>query len=489
MRPSQAALGAGAPAAAVAGAFAVLFVALYRGQYTVVALELAVMVIAGAWLIGSQDWRRLFFFLLAYLPYSGVISLLAYPQTLLGEVVRDLGLLLPLYVALLPRASTAPRLPPSVVFAVGALAGLVLTQALNPSVSSAAVAAVGARGWLIAVPLLWVGARLAARPEDVRRWMRISSVAAVPVLLIGIVEAVMLAFGGASIVAAAYGDAAAVAFGERGVSASFAIGGGELRRVPSLFAFPLAYYALCIASLVPTYVLWRTSSGGWRRFGAVAFVVAVVAGLSSGTRLAFILVPAAVIVIFLFDRRLTLRSLALSAGSWLAVLFTLGINPRALPEYFRELSSAEGGDVLVGGFRLARSVTTLGLGTGMDTNASRQVDANVFAPIGHDWQESYLVKTWLELGVLGIVVVAGLFLVLVLWLLRLAVLPGGGDAQPLRAGVLAFVTVTLLLSVKGSPLDQAPTNYFFWLYAGMALGTLRRVTAPAAPETVEAAPR
>jgi hypothetical protein len=222
--------------------------------------------------------------------------------------------------------------------------------------------------------------------------------------------------------------------------------------------------------LVPGYFLWRCAlTAGTRRLGLAGFVLAVVCGLTSGIREAFITVPLAVVVILYLDGvRLSFRALAASAGGWLAAVTLLHVPIRALPGYLLNLSRIEGADVLGYGFHIARSVTWLGLGPGTDTNAARNVaGSGLFDAIG-GWQESYLVKSWIELGVPGLLLVVWMLVAL----LR-AVTEGvadTGSGRTLIAASSGLLVAALATSIKGAILDQAPANAYFWLFAGLAIG-------------------
>jgi hypothetical protein len=352
------------------------------------------------------------------------------------------------------------------------LGSLVILQLFNPSLPSLLVGLVGLRGWLFFIPLMIVGARLAADFDSAVRALRIALIAGIPVLIIGLVEALALAEGKAGVLYRLYGDSAQAAFatGDSPVQGA-RVSLGNLHRVPSLFAYPAAYYCFCLAMLVPGYFLWRRGlTAGTRRLGLVGFVLAVVCGLASGTRQAFITVPLALAVILYLDGiHLSFRAMAASAGGWFAAVTLLHVPVRALPGYLLNLSSAEGGDVLGHGFHLARSVTWLGLGPGTDTNAARAVaGSGLFDAIGGRWQESYLVKSWIELGVPGLLLVVWMLVAL----LRAVTkgVAGTGSGRTLIAASSGLLFAALATSTKGAILDQAPANAYFWLFAGLAIG-------------------
>jgi hypothetical protein len=445
----------------------------------------AVVLFGSTAVIAIASWRRVASLLFVYLPFTGVLSLMLYPDTFLGEAARDVIIVIPLYVGLL--ASREPlRLPRSVVIPVVLLSTLAALQLFNPSLPSPIVGLVGLRGWLFFIPLVLVGARLASDMNSALRVLRIALIAGLPVLAIGLVEALALAEGKGAVLFRLYGNSATGAFTKGGTTMQDSpLSLGALHRVPSLFSYPAAYYFFCLAMLVPGYFLWRRGqTRGTRKLGLAGFVLAVVCGLTSGTREAFLTVPLAVAATLYLDGvRPNLRVMAASGLGWLAAVTLLHIPVKALPSYLLNLSSVEGEDILGHGFRLARSVTWLGLGPGTDTNAARAfAGSGLFDAIGGGWQESYLVKSWIELGVPGLLLVVWMFVAFIRAVTSRAASTGSGRTLIAASG--GFLFAALATSIKGAILDQAPANAYFWLFAGLAIGA-RSWAASAARSPVE----
>jgi hypothetical protein len=429
-------------------------------------------------------WRRVAIFLLAYLPFTGILSLLLYPKTFLGDVARDFLIVTPLYLSLLIARGRTASAPRSVIIPIGLMSLLAVLQFFNPSLPSALVGLVGLRGWLFFIPLIAVGVRLAPDVHAARRALLVALLAGLPVLVIGLVEALALAAGKGAVLYRLYGNSARGAFttGDSTVQGA-SVSLGSLHRVPSLFSYPAAYYCFCLAMLVPGYFLWqRGEARVIRRLGLAAFVLAVACALTSGTREAFITVPLAVVVTLYLDGvRPSLRTTTAGAVGFLAAITLLHLPVLNLPGHLLDLSTHESRDILGHGFHVARSVTWLGLGPGTDTNAARNVAGpQVFDPIGGRWQESYLVKSWIELGVPGLLLVVWTLVALVRNVSRRAVPTGPG--RSLVAAVSGFLIAALATSIKGAILDQAPANVYFWLFAGLAIGahswSAREATSP-----------
>jgi hypothetical protein len=427
----------------------------------VVFVELAALALA--------KWQRLVVLLIVYLPYTGVLSLLLYPQTFLGEVARDVFIVTPLYLGLFA-SRTHVRLPRNVVVPFILLGVLAIGGLANPSLPSFSVGLVGVRGWLFFAPLLYVGVRFAAEgPAAVLRLLRLALLAGVPVLVIGLLEALAFATGKGASVYAVYGSAAQEAFTNTGLRGA-AVSLGSLHRVPSLFTYVAAYYLFCLAMMVSAYVLWRSgATPGIRRLGRFGFLLATVCALTSGSREALVTVPVIIVLTLVLDRGLPNLGAVIAAVVAFGIVAVVMRLPLNLPHLLIALGSQEGGDLIGHGFRVASSVTTLGLGPGTDTNASRNVGGSVvFDAIGGRWQESYFVKSWIELGIPGLLAVVWLMLTITKTLIRNV--RGAVSARPLHAATTALFIAVVATSVKAAILDQAPANAYIWLFVGLALG-------------------
>jgi hypothetical protein len=414
-------------------------------------------------------WRFAVLAALAYVPYSGVLSALLYPRTYLADAVRDVLVIAPLYVPLFlePRSSVNRKLPRRVVWLLSAMAGLAVLQAFNPSLPNVMVAIIGLRSWLFFVPLMVVGMRVVRDEQDVFTICRVATVSAFPALLVGLYDAFQLRAGHGGLLVTLFPQSS-------GLAADFGrveLGATHIHRVSGLFGYPIAYFCFCIAILVPAFALWRGGrSRRERGFGVAVMVTAVVAAMTSGTRLALVLVPSMLLVAGSLVGAVSRRQIfAVTAGGLASALWLLHVPVTGLPGYLLDLGAQERDDVLIDGLALARRLTLLGLGTGSDNNAARHFGGNdFFDRIGGRWQESFVVKSWLELGVVGLVLVLALMVVLCASLFHAARAVKGLPAAPFVAMTAAYVTAAALLSVKGAVIDQAPSTIYVWFFIGVA---------------------
>jgi len=435
---------------------------------------LGVAVFGSAVALAIHNWRWAVVGLLLYMPFSGLPVIAMYPHTTVALLVKDFLFVLPAYLGFLAvchsrGASISFRGAPVVL--LGMLALLVVGQAFNPDLPNHLVGAIGTKVWLLYVPLYFLGYHLVRDKEHLRQIFGLMSLAAVPALTLGIVEALLVNGGHAQLVYRFYGNAAAA------TTQNFAqfdfLGGGSIRRVSSTFSYGAQYYAFAVSMIVVSYG-WLRLCTGRRSAGIARFVwlLAIAAALTSGLRGAIVFVPILILLITLLERgRLpsAIGRLVAAAGVLLAALSVFHTPAGVLASNVVHLGRQEFSDVFVHGFGHAFHLTILGLGTGADTGASRYAlgHPSEFTGIGGTWYESWYVKAALELGIVGLILVA---------LTLGAIFIGGRRAhrrlrdsalRGVSAALLAFVVWNFLYAIKSQYLDIDPMNVYFWLFAGI----------------------
>lgn len=473
----------GQPRAALWGIAAVLEAAL-AGALVALGygpLLLALAVVAAAIGLALQDWRRSITWLLLYLPVSGLLPLLLYPDTGPGVLLKDVLFLVPAYLAFLVAVLRGrerllvPGLPVGLLLA---LSLLVVAGAFNPRVTNATVALIGMRGWLYYLLLIPVGYAFARSAGDVQRLLKRMTIVAMLPCTIGIAEAVLVYNGHAATVYALYGDAAAAS------TQDFVRFDFGLVRIPSIFTFISQYWLFSTATVAVAYAAWRGNRSdplmAW--LGPVAMGVAALASFTSGARAAFIFTPFLLVLIAGLEGvrigRLA-RILGFSAAGILVALSVLGIGAGPLANS----TSQHTGfilDFFGQGIRFALDESLLGLGTGMDTNQARYAFAVtdptiVFRDLGGVWYESWYLKAIIELGVPGLVVLVGLVLALLrrCWTCHREL--RDPELRAMSAAFMALFIWTAIYAVKTAYVDFDPLNTYVWLFIGIQwrLRTLR----------------
>jgi O-antigen ligase len=351
---------------------------------------------------------------------------------------------------------------------------LELLQIFNPALPSTLVGLVGAKVWLLYVPLLYIGYQLVVTQADLQRLLAVMTIAAIVPSAVGLCQALLTAAGRSDLAYAIYGDAAA------SVTQDFArfdlVGGGSLTRSPSTFSFVSQYYAFLIAMIAVSYAWWRsTTQRTERRLAGAAFVLIVVSALLSGSRSAFLFVPLLLVLIALLERtRRTSTRLQLGAMLLVGVVGTaavLGTRTLDLFGYAWSVGLVHLDSVVVDGMSRALELTWLGYGSGADTNASRYAYAEpgLFQGIDGTWFESWYVKAHLELGVVGLALVLALLVSILLRAVGVHRRVTDPGLMSISAGLVAFVAWVAVYCAKSQPLDVDPVNVYFWLIVGVIL--------------------
>lgn len=429
--------------------------------------------------LGLRRWQWSVLALLVFLPYSGLLILAAYPDTGPATLVKDLLFVIPAYIGfaasyLLRRAEV--RVPGFPLGCALLLSIVVVLQIANPAVPGIVVGLIGAKVWLMYIPMAYLGYHLVRTREDLRRVLSLICVAGIVPAIVGIVEGVIVNSGHPDVVYRWYGAAAAAATQDFAV-----VGEGTLSisRVASTFSFVGQYFLFTIAMLAASYAYWRgflTRSHRTAGFGMALFMLVVLASLLSGARGAILFVPAMIVVMLALDGvRLRLSMwLALGAGAFAALAFAASVFGASLSELLTQVFDHALGQLAINtidGFRHAHEHMLVGLGTGVDTQAARHAlpDLNPFALVGGRVEESWWVKLVLELGIAGLLLGVALIATVTIRVCRSHRRLRDPQLRSVSAGLLALVLFLFINNFKGSYLDLDPTNVLFWLFVGILL--------------------
>ena len=369
----------------------------------------AIVVLGVAMLVGVQSWRLSVFLALVYLPVEGVLWVALYPHTAPAALAKDFLFVIPAYIGFFYWCMKSKRnfvFPGFPLLAVVLLAGLVIVEIFNPLLDSLLVGLVGAKVWLFYIPMAFLGYHLVRNRSDLDRLLKIMCLMAIIPAIVGIAEAVLYYTGHSSFVYSLYGSAAGAATRE---SSSISVGGAGFRRVPSTFSFVAQYYIFMTSMVAFGYAWWRRAPIGsaGRHWRLAVWLLFLVAALTSGARGALAFVPLLLIAILLIDGRLDFSSIGLIAalGAGLALMIALvGASATGTVSDLFTNARVQLHSVFITGLRDATHHLFLGSGTGSDTNAARYVSGSFSATGG--WQESYLAKSILELGIVGLALVA-----------------------------------------------------------------------------------
>lgn len=424
--------------------------------------------------VGLYRWQWSVYGLLLYLPLSGIATVASYPDTAIAVLLKDILFVIPAYIGfalerLRLRGTLLPDTPIN-GFLV-ALVLLVLVEAFNPSVPDLLVAAVGIKVWLFYIPLLFLVLAMLESLAKLRLLLLALALGSIIPTSVGLLSAAFVYSGRADIVYALYGDAA------QPVTQNFAqfdyVGTAFLRRIPSTFSFVTQYYYFTVSMLVITYAAWRSRLVGKGRWiAAVPFGLTLAAALLSGARVAFVAVPAVVLLMIVLEGRLRASSLGLALSPLLAlalVTAALGTDLQAILQQAVDVASIEWTDLTHIDGPQAAAVGVLGLGTGFNTGATRFLTSpqDGYPEARGSRYESWYLKTFVELGAPGLVVLLSLATALAVAFWRVHTALASRELRSLSAGLMTFLLWILVTGIKASPIDVDPLNVYMWTFAAI----------------------
>ena len=434
---------------------------------------------------------------LVYLPVEGILWVALYPHTAPAALAKDFLFVIPAYIGFFYWSMKSKRnfvFPGFPLLAVAAARGTGRRRDLQPAAPPLLVGLVGAKVWLFYIPMAFLGYQLIRSRSDLDRLLNIMCLIAIVPAVVGIAEAVLYYTGHSSFVYSLYGSAASAA--TQGFAA-INVGGAGFRRVPSTFSFVAQYYIFMTSMVAFGYAWWRRAQDGScdPPLAPCGLALFLAAALTSGARGALAFVPLMLIAILLIDGRLGVSSI----GSHRGARGGAGVDDRPgrckrhrhrlRPghECAQQLHS-----VFITGLREASHHLFLGTGTGSDTSAARYVSGAFSATGG--WQESYLAKSILELGIVGLALIATVFGSIIVRGLRIRRRLRDPGLIAMASAILGLMIWGIVYTVKAQYLDFDPLNLYFWLFTGILfkLAVLDREETPPPqrpPETKSVSPQ
>ncbi len=363
-------------------------------------------------------------------------------------------------------------------------------QAFNPDLPNHLVGLIGMKVWLFYIPLFFLGYHLVRNRDHLFKVLGLMSLVAIVPAVIGLVEVVLYYTGHAQIVYDAYGASAAPA--TQNFTTFMLSGGCTIRRVPSTFSFFYQYYLFGAAMVAVSFAWWRGGRPAGRQLWAagVVFLLIFLAAMFSGVRLGFIVIPllvlAAILLAIRSPNRLPWVAVA-AAAVCLAIAGGAAVSVCGFAAHISEAVQSESKPVVVTSVGDAVHKTWLGLGAGSDSTAARYAFPNVElqTSVGAV-QESWYVKTYLELGVFGLAIVVALLGTILYRATRVHLRIRDPRLKMVSAAILALMGWVLIYCLKAQYFDLDPINVYFWLFAGMLMSLprleRREEPKPAEPE-------
>jgi hypothetical protein len=406
-------------------------------------------------------WRWGVVAVLVYVTVEGLVGNLLYPETF-PVLLKD-GLISGAYLgfaASLVAQRQGLMVPASVLRPFVALVALCVVDSFNPRGYDPLVALVGFRVLVFYIPLFALGVHLSRTGVTADRLAVFVLLASIPITVFGIAEYLA-------------GPHAVASLGP-GFARTVWIVGPEattdfIFRPASTFAFVGHFGAyLLFIGVIGFAALHLPASAPGRVLRATAFALASVAIVLQSQRTTWVLLPVAMLAIYLLNGRLrgAVRAAPVLVAA-IALVATVGapVLENRLPGLTSGLDPfANHLAPIVASFtsNLSASDLLIGHGTGTALGAARYVTGgNAPGQFESGWfQPFYMFGIW---GLLA-------YLWLYSAVLRAAwqgVRSLPAERRWLSTGLFVFLLLTAAVS---GPINYPPTNVFFWLFAGLLTG-------------------
>ena len=418
----------------------------------------------------SLDWRKSVKTALYAVVLEGALRKWVLPQA--SELIYFLkdGVLLGAYIGYFKRERAAFRSLSSRGGLLGLLVAMVIIlffQLLNPALNSVLVGILGAKGYLLYIPLAFLLPDLFRSTEELQRYLRWYLVFCIPICLLGIAQFFAPADSFLNVYAPSEVEVEVVAFEQGNV------------RVTGTFPFLVGfgvYLTFNLALLFAVFVhqrrwLWRLALGG-------VLLLIFVDSLMTGSRsvvLADLLLLAGFVIYSLFETAVRSRWLAivLIAACGICGVASVGLFPTAMEAFMsRANSDSDSVSQRIGGSFLEPLIGLQYSGLGGYGAGATQVACYALRDQLHlgppaafpPPSEGEMLRVMLELGAFGFVVWYGLRLYFLLLLWR--------TSRSLRQPALRHLALAAFLFhalvFNGQLVTNTTVGVFYWFLAGFA---------------------
>lgn len=433
-----------------------------------IALLFGSVIALAIWFRMIVRWQSGIYYLIAFVPYAGVLTLMLRPNPI-GSLVKDILFVLPLYAIfflLNTRELRHARIPNALTLIFIAFGTLVFLQLFNPNLRSIVIGLVGVKVWLLYIPLAYIVSAMMRTPEELVRLFRLAVVLAVFPCALGLAEFVLSAsVGYQATMTAIYGKHAYDV--TQGFTLFFM--GADIYRIPSTFTFVAQYAGFTLTMVVVTYIhLSIEPDARWRTFAQFMIGFVFVACMLTGARANFLFTPLLFFTILFLDGKLTRLALGLVFGPLVMfmALETAGFDVLKLFGATTQLTQNYGEELVIPD--LIRSLTKfpLGSGVGMNTggvtnlmSATELAAARII--------EGYYSKAVIELGYPGLMLLLLLVAGLILYGLQVRATLRDPMARSCASAIVAFLIIMAIHSLKGWQVDLDPINVWYWVLVGI----------------------
>ena len=354
-----------------------------------------------------KNWKKLVYIFLFLLPFLGFIQHKIQPFTILSPLIHDLIFIIPLYIIIISNKVKINILPNDLKKLIYLFIFLILLQFFSPLNNVIFLARlVALKVWIFYFLCIIIGYNLITDKKDLKFFCNLLAVITIFPCIIGIIQYISsLTIGYPQTFINFYNDSEA-AFGATQGFAKFEYGFIKIFRIPSTFSYVAQYLNYLIISLIPVITSINLGETNKEKFFyKLILYLVIVALILSGSRGAIVFL----IIFYIFFNYVNsniknMRYLPLKFF-FILLIILVAYNQN---NYFRVIFSLSVNYVTDYLFiNLFENIFKyfFGIGLGNATQAVRYIDPTISKHI----HEGYYVKTLVELGFFGVVMIFVLF--------------------------------------------------------------------------------
>ena len=423
-------------------------------------------------------WKSHLNWMICFMPFIGIICIW-FPILPNPTIVLDILFVIPIYLGVLAFSKnklvlSIAVIPPTIRIVLLALLLLIIFQLGNLNTTNNMVMMIGLKVWVFYIPMLIIGIILALETKDLEKFLKFWILGGVLSIVFGII--IFISGNVIGIYETTY-----FIYGESSKAAtqnyvSWDTGILKIFRVPSTFPFVSQYYGFLMACFVPAYHLYNSKNKKNKFWGKWFLSLVIIGHLTCGQRAVVVFLPLQLFLTLLIDKKIRF-ALFIRPHLYFFMFSLMGVviyyyeNILSLYNNISFLIIRYFNMIIVGGVLEALNITLFGMGLGSNTGAARHASEFTKLEVTRlALQETYYMKVWVELGIIGLLLLITLFYLWIVNLLKIRKHLEKTEYASFISAVCGLSILIFLTSFKGWYFDLMPLNFLLWILLGVSIG-------------------
>ena len=418
------------------------------------------------YIIFKNNWKRLVYFFIYFLPYIGFIQLKISDSVFFAPLIHDIIFIIPIYIIFVTSKKNINFLPMDLKKLIYIFIFFLFIQFLNPFNNLGFWSRIiGLKIWILYFFLIAIGYHLISNKKDLKKFCNTFTICAIIPCLIGNFLYILFAiYGHRETLILFYNDFGIASAASQNF-AKFDYGSFSYYRNPSTFTYSAQYLNFCLLALITTITSISISETlKEKSFYKFVLVLIIISLFFTGNRASIIILPIFFSLFILQNYKIADIKFGLFKFIIIIIVAIFLYKNLSIISSTTTLAQTYTESVFFDNFEKNISKYFFGIGLGNSTSGARYLGNLNMINEGYYW------KVIVELGVPGLIIVMSLFLNYLKQVKIVKIKIMDFKEKILCNSFYAYIIFQLIFAFKSWVyFDGYPANIIFFLLLGIIL--------------------